>query len=107
MASSKAWKSTWGTIDWKHDPQEIVLQKVEQLLASGADRHINTRNIYGETVLVRSANMGYESVVERLLAVPDIDVNAKNIYKNNGFKRKSINKSQFKKRKICCRDNIR
>ena len=80
MAGSKAWKSTWGIIDWKCDPQEVVLQKVEQLLSAGAAEHINARDWIGERVLTRAAEMGYESVVERLFAVPNIDVNAKNTY---------------------------
>ena len=43
---------------------------------------VNTHNINGTTALHNAAKDGHTKVVELLLAVPSIDVNARDNYKN-------------------------
>ena len=75
MSKISVWRSTFGTIDWRHDTEDQVLEKVDALLKSGAD--VNVRDAWDDTVLTRSVGKGYAKVVKRLLAEPNIDVNVK------------------------------
>ena len=85
MSNSKAWRTTWGTINWKSASEKEVLDAVEQLLRAGAGAKVNIKDDWGDTVLMRAVSKGYLSVVKRLLTVPDIDVNVKNKGKNTAL----------------------
>lgn len=63
---NKSWFFTWREVDFEKDTEEEILEKVQELLESGAD--INVFDEYGDTILMHAAAYGKARVVEYLIA---------------------------------------
>lgn len=73
--NTNSWNETWGTIDWSHDFEEDVMEKIDVFYLSGVD--MNMQNEYGLTPLMLAADYGRRNLVD-MLASFDANVNAQN-----------------------------
>ena len=69
------WNDTFGTIDWGHDFEEDVMEKIEEFYYSGVD--MNMKNSFGWTPLMYAADAGKRDATEMLIDF-GADVNAQN-----------------------------
>lgn len=70
-----SWNETWGTIDWSHDFEEDVMERIEELYYSDVD--MNMKNRYGLTPLMLAADCGKKNAIDMLIDF-GADVNVQN-----------------------------
>ncbi|MBE6449630.1 MAG: ankyrin repeat domain-containing protein [Alphaproteobacteria bacterium] len=66
MNNTKSWNNTWGKIDWKNENPQDIAEKVDKLIASGAN--VNEANEYGFTALLYATSENRFEAVKKLIA---------------------------------------
>ena len=70
------WKDTWGTVDWEHDPEDTIKQKITDLYNAGVDFNMENAHDGNKMPLAYAARYSTPKIIDLLIgggANPNFD----------------------------------